>query len=52
MKYSVEGVKAVMPEGTTMDLFTATQADMDKIMEQIQEKLGGFLNLMDTPLGF
>lgn len=44
-KYTSENVVATELEGTQLDLFTATEEDMQKIMTQVQEKLGGIMSM-------
>lgn len=44
-KYTSENVVAAELQGTPLDLFTATEEDMQKIMTQIQEKLGGIMSM-------
>ncbi len=48
-KYNTENVSVKEPAGTPLDLFTATETDLNNIMEQIQTNLGGLLGLF---LGF
>lgn len=51
-RYNTENVVVKPLEGTPMDLFTATEDDMNNLMMQIQENMGGLLNLLGVPLGF
>lgn len=51
-KYNTENVVVKPLEGTPMDIFTATENDMNNLMEQIQSNLGGLMNLIGLPLGF
>lgn len=48
-KYNTENVSVKEPAGTPLDLFTATETDLNNIMQQIQTNLGGLLGLF---LGF
>lgn len=52
MSYDTQNITVAPLEGTMLDLMTATQEDMDKIGQQIEDKLGIFLQLLDSPLGF
>lgn len=51
-KYNTENVVVKPLEGTPMDIFTATENDLNNLMEQIQSNLGGLMNLIGLPLGF
>lgn len=50
-KYDTQNVVVKPLEGTPLDLFTATETDMNSLMEQIQSNLGGLLQLIGMPLG-
>lgn len=50
--YDTQNVVVKPLEGTPLDIFTATETDMNNLMEQIQSNLGGLLNLLGVPLGF
>ena len=51
LSYDTEKVTVTELEGDKLDLMTATPQDMEKVMEQIQEKLGMLLQLIDNPFG-
>ena len=50
-KYDTENITVSELEGEKLDIMTATPEDMEKVMEQIQEKLGLLFQLIDFPLG-
>lgn len=51
MKYSTENVTVKTLEGTELDIFTATEEDMNNIMTQIQQNAGVLLQLIGMPSG-
>lgn len=51
LSYDTENITVSELEGEKLDIMTATPEDMETVMEQIQEKLGLLLQLIDFPLG-
>ena len=52
LKYSTGAVTVAPLEGTEVDVFTATQEDMEKVMNQIMENIGVLMQFMGGGLGF
>lgn len=53
IKYSTEDVTVVPLEGTELDIFTATEEDMQGVLEQIMENIGVLMQFLDLGgLGF
>ena len=51
LSYDTENITVSELEGEKLDIMTATPEDMETVMEQIQEKLGLLLQLIDFPQG-
>ena len=51
LSYDTENITVSELEGEKLDIMTATPEDMETVMEQIQEKLGLLLQLIEFPLG-
>lgn len=52
LKYSTEEVTVTPLEGAELDVFTATEEDMQGVMEQIMENIGVFMQFLDFGGGF
>ncbi len=47
LKYSADAVTVSPLEGTELDIFTATEADLQRVTEEIMENIGVFMQFLD-----